>query len=627
MSTEEVETPVAENGSSEPKSSSPKPAVKKEKSSGDRDNRSRGGRDRRDRDRDRRYQPYGREGRGGGGGGGRGSRAHGQDPERTVYISNIPYEMKWQDIKDLFRDKVGEVTYVEMFTDMDGKSRGCGIVEFKDKDVAKKAVDNLHKHQINGRNIIVREDSSGELQRRARIKNDQGMPGGDIGGGPMGGMGGGMGNMGGGMGNMGGGMGNMGGGMGNMGGGMGNMGGGMGNMGGGMGNMGGGMGGNSNVDPDLMRRLNNGDISNVVFVANLDYKVTWKKLKDIFKMAGNVLRAEIKTDNEGKSRGHGTVTFEFPLEAAQAISMFNGQKLFDRTMVVRPDSKAPGDMGRDPGPKLPSGLSGIGAGLGPGGQPLNVHQMGSGGGGGGGNMGGGMGSGGMGGGGMGGGMGGGLGGGMGGNMGGGMGNMGGMSDLGGSMDARLSVSTSREDIGRGTGGLGMGDLGGGMGMGGGMGNMGDTMGSMGGGMGSPNMGSGMGGGFGGGMGGGNMGGMGGGMGNPMGGGMGGGGMGGGGGMMGGGMDNNMGRGMGGRNRSCQIFVRNLPWAFTWQMLKEKFKSCGRVMYAEIKTENGKSKGCGTVRFETPEGAQRACDMMNGIKLDGREIDIRIDRSV
>ncbi|XP_035666227.1 myelin expression factor 2-like isoform X4 [Branchiostoma floridae] len=610
MSTEEVETPVAENGSSEPKSSSPKPAVKKEKSSGDRDNRSRGGRDRRDRDRDRRYQPYGREGRGGGGGGGRGSRAHGQDPERTVYISNIPYEMKWQDIKDLFRDKVGEVTYVEMFTDMDGKSRGCGIVEFKDKDVAKKAVDNLHKHQINGRNIIVREDSSGELQRRARIKNDQGMPGGDIGGGPMGGMGGGMGNMGGGMGNMGGGMGNMGGGMGNMGGGMGNMGGGMGNMGGGMGNMGGGMGGNSNVDPDLMRRLNNGDISNVVFVANLDYKVTWKKLKDIFKMAGNVLRAEIKTDNEGKSRGHGTVTFEFPLEAAQAISMFNGQKLFDRTMVVRPDSKAPGDMGRDPGPKLPSGLSGIGAGLGPGGQPLNVHQMGSGGGGGGGNMGGGMGSGGMGGGGMGGGMGGGLGGGMGGNMGGGMGNMGGMSDLGGSM-----------------GGLGMGDLGGGMGMGGGMGNMGDTMGSMGGGMGSPNMGSGMGGGFGGGMGGGNMGGMGGGMGNPMGGGMGGGGMGGGGGMMGGGMDNNMGRGMGGRNRSCQIFVRNLPWAFTWQMLKEKFKSCGRVMYAEIKTENGKSKGCGTVRFETPEGAQRACDMMNGIKLDGREIDIRIDRSV
>ncbi|XP_078697944.1 myelin expression factor 2-like isoform X7 [Branchiostoma floridae x Branchiostoma belcheri] len=532
MSTEEVETPVAENGSSEPKASSPKPQVKREKSSGDRDNRSRGGRDRRDRDRDRRYQPYGREGRGGGGGG-RGSRGHGQDPERTVYISNIPYEMKWQDIKDLFRDKVGEVTYVEMFTDMDGKSRGCGIVEFKDKDAAKKAVDNLHKHPINGRNIIVREDSSGELQRRARIKNDQGMPGGDIGGGPMG-MGGGMGNMGGGMGNMGGGMGNMGGGMGNMGGGMGNMGGGMGNMGGGMGNM-----GNSNVDPELMRRLNNGDISNVVFVANLDYKVTWKKLKDIFKMAGNVLRAEIKTDNEGKSRGHGTVTFEFPLEAAQAISMFNGQKLFDRTMVVRPDSKGPGEMGRDPGPKLPSGLSGIGAGLGPGGQPLNVHQMGSGGGGGGG-MGGGMGGGGMGGGGMGGGMGGGLGGGMGGNMGGGMGNMGGMSDLGGNM-----------------------------------------------------------------------------------------GMGGGGGMMGGGMDNNMGRGGmgGGRNRSCQIFVRNLPWSFTWQMLKEKFKSCGRVMYAEIKMENGKSKGCGTVRFDTPEGAQRACDMMNGIKLDGREIDVRIDRSL
>lgn len=53
---------------------------------------------------------------------------------------------------------------------------------------------------------------------------------------------------------------------------------------------------------------------------------------------------------------------------------------------------------------------------------------------------------------------------------------------------------------------------------------------------------------------------------------------------------------------------------------------GHVLYADIKMENGKSKGCGVVRFESPEVAERACRMMNGIQLRGREIDVRIDRN-
>ena len=51
----------------------------------------------------------------------------------------------------------------------------------------------------------------------------------------------------------------------------------------------------------------------------LDYKVNWKKLKDVFKLAGNVTRAEIWEDKEGKSRGMATVSFEHPWEAVQAI--------------------------------------------------------------------------------------------------------------------------------------------------------------------------------------------------------------------------------------------------------------------------------------------------------------------
>lgn len=51
----------------------------------------------------------------------------------------------------------------------------------------------------------------------------------------------------------------------------------------------------------------------------LDYKVGWKKLKEVFGMAGIVVRADILEDKDGKSRGMGTVTFDMPLEAVQAV--------------------------------------------------------------------------------------------------------------------------------------------------------------------------------------------------------------------------------------------------------------------------------------------------------------------
>lgn len=55
-------------------------------------------------------------------------------------------------------------------------------------------------------------------------------------------------------------------------------------------------------------------------------------------------------------------------------------------------------------------------------------------------------------------------------------------------------------------------------------------------------------------------------------------------------------------------------------------STGVVQYADIKMENGKSKGCGVVRFDNPETAERVCQTMNGYRLSGREIDVRIDRN-
>merc|ERR1719419_201513 len=86
-----------------------------------------------------------------------------------------------------------------------------------------------------------------------------------------------------------------------------------------------------------------------------------------------------------------------------------------------------------------------------------------------------------------------------------------------------------------------------------------------------------------------------------------------------------GLGAGNPRKGCQIFVRNLPFDFHWKMLKDTFNTCGMVQYADIKMENGKSKGCGVVRFDCPETAERACRTMNGYRLNGREIDVRIDR--
>ena len=76
----------------------------------------------------------------------------------------------------------------------------------------------------------------------------------------------------------------------------------------------------------------------------------WKKLKDVFKLAGNVIRAEVWEDKEGKSRGMATVSFEHAWEAVQAVSMFNNQALFDRNMRVKMDAAA----GKDTRSSLPS---------------------------------------------------------------------------------------------------------------------------------------------------------------------------------------------------------------------------------------------------------------------------------
>jgi RNA recognition motif. (a.k.a. RRM, RBD, or RNP domain) len=80
------------------------------------------------------------------------------------------------------------------------------------------------------------------------------------------------------------------------------------------------------------------------------------------------------------------------------------------------------------------------------------------------------------------------------------------------------------------------------------------------------------------------------------------------------------------DRGRKIVVWNLPYHIRWQDLKDLFRDFGPVIRADVQqTADGKSKGMGTVLFESEADALRAIDDMTGKEIDGRVIDCRLDR--
>ena len=58
-----------------------------------------------------------------------------------------------------------------------------------------------------------------------------------------------------------------------------------------------------------------------VIVHGLPFSFAWQELKDLFKPVGGVSKADIVLDQEGRSRGWGTVTFQTPADADRAIQV------------------------------------------------------------------------------------------------------------------------------------------------------------------------------------------------------------------------------------------------------------------------------------------------------------------
>jgi RNA recognition motif-containing protein len=59
-------------------------------------------------------------------------------------------------------------------------------------------------------------------------------------------------------------------------------------------------------------------------VGNIPYSIGWQDLKDLFRNAGAVLRAEIPTDTRARSKGFGTVLMASVHDAKKAIGGFCG---------------------------------------------------------------------------------------------------------------------------------------------------------------------------------------------------------------------------------------------------------------------------------------------------------------
>lgn len=84
--------------------------------------------------------------------------ATGEHKSKRVYVGNLAWEVTWQDLKDHAKDSGLDAKLANVMTSHDGRSKGCGIIEFNTVADAQQAVLILNDTELRGRQIFVRED-------------------------------------------------------------------------------------------------------------------------------------------------------------------------------------------------------------------------------------------------------------------------------------------------------------------------------------------------------------------------------------------------------------------------------------------------------------------------------------
>ena len=216
-----------------------------------------------------------------------------------VYVGNLKFEVSWQDLKDHMKS-VGTVLRADIMTDLSGRSKGCGIVEYASAKDANTAIRQLTDTDLGGRLIFVREDrenggapSTGaqvhqQKQHEAPVsrtvivkqehrgrdddsyasrgKHQQQQQ--------------------------------------------------------------------SSGGPVAAPRLG---LSRFVYVGNLSYDVVWQDLKDHMKTVGEVVHADVMLEPSGRSKGCGLVEFVTVQDANKAIKQLQDTDLKGRLIFVRED--------------------------------------------------------------------------------------------------------------------------------------------------------------------------------------------------------------------------------------------------------------------------------------------------
>ncbi|GAA5970887.1 hypothetical protein JCM11641_004494 [Rhodosporidiobolus odoratus] len=208
--------------------------------------------------------------------------------ECRVYVGNLAFGVKWNDLKDFMRE-AGNVVFAEIMMLPNGMSKGCGVVEFSQPEEAQRAIRELNDQQLLGRPLFIREDREEDARYgSAAVAGRAGYmgPGAFAG---RGGFGGGF---------------------------------------GGRGGFGGGFGGGVGHQVGSGRHL---------YVQGLPFTVGWQDLKDLFRAAGSIIRADVKINPDGSPSGTGTVVYETPTDAQNAIAMYNGFEFQGAVLEVRED--------------------------------------------------------------------------------------------------------------------------------------------------------------------------------------------------------------------------------------------------------------------------------------------------
>ena len=73
----------------------------------------------------------------------------------TIYVGNIPYSLKEEEMKEIFQ-QYGKVTSIKIVSDKyTSRSKGFGFIEMETDEQEDVAVQELNRHIILGRNLVV----------------------------------------------------------------------------------------------------------------------------------------------------------------------------------------------------------------------------------------------------------------------------------------------------------------------------------------------------------------------------------------------------------------------------------------------------------------------------------------